>query len=174
MNPKTLCRRAVSCLSLSRLVSTPLILTMPDVGVSMHPIMLRMVDLPEPEGPVIEMNSPFSIVKETPRTACTSVFPRGYTLVTSTSSTTISWSFTMSPPAFIQQRRITKLKIWTSCLNPPGPSVGKRPKPSSADFLVTDDGPVFRPPARCRPPQLDNSQWSSILQPGAVNVNLGS
>src|SRR5690606_8158773 len=97
MNPKTWCRRAVSCLSLSRLVSTPLILTMPDVGVSMHPIMLRIVDLPDPEGPVIEMNSPFSTVKETPRTACTSVFPKGYTLVTSTSSTMTSWSLTMSP-----------------------------------------------------------------------------
>src|SRR5690606_25968132 len=103
------------CLSLSRLVSTPLILTMPDVGVSMHPIMLRMVDLPDPEGPVIEMNSPFSYRKGDAPDSVHLRLPQrvhfghvdqfdDYLLVIHDVA-----------PAFIQQRRITKLKIWTSC-----------------------------------------------------------
>jgi hypothetical protein len=34
------------------------------------------VDLPEPEGPIIDTNSPFSILKLTPLSACTEVSPR--------------------------------------------------------------------------------------------------
>ena len=37
----------------------------------------KSLDLPEPEGPEIAANSPFSILKETPFTASTSCFPRG-------------------------------------------------------------------------------------------------
>ena len=35
----------------------------PDVGVSRHPKICIKVDLPEPEGPIIATNSPFSISK---------------------------------------------------------------------------------------------------------------
>jgi hypothetical protein len=37
----------------------------------MRPIMLRIVDFPEPDGPAMEMNSPFSMLKLTPFTAST-------------------------------------------------------------------------------------------------------
>ena len=57
-------------------VSRPLIMTFPSDGTSIHPIMLRMVDFPEPEGPIIETKSPLSMSKETPFMAETSVFPR--------------------------------------------------------------------------------------------------
>src|SRR5690606_33767933 len=67
--------------------SVPAILTTPDVGLSMQPIMFKIVDLPDPDGPVMEMKSPFSTLNDTPRTACTCVFPSGYTLFTSISST---------------------------------------------------------------------------------------
>ena len=50
---------------------------MPEVGVSMQPIRLRIVDLPEPDGPAIETKSPFSMAKLTPRTASTLTLPRG-------------------------------------------------------------------------------------------------
>src|SRR5690606_10107306 len=110
MKPRVLWRRAVSCLSLSELVSVPLILTTPEVGVSMQPIIFRMVDLPEPDGPVIEMNSPFSTAKETPRTACTSVFPKGYTFVTSISSTTACRSpSTVRPPGICRSLTVATL-----------------------------------------------------------------
>ncbi len=53
-------------------VGLPSISTTPEVGGSMQPIMLRMVDLPEPDGPAMEMKSPFSMAKVTPFTASTS------------------------------------------------------------------------------------------------------
>ena len=41
----------------------------PDVGESRHPIMCIRVDLPLPDGPIMEMNSPESISNETPSSA---------------------------------------------------------------------------------------------------------
>ena len=49
----------------------------PPEGVSIKPIILRMVDLPEPEGPEIETNSPCSMAKSMPFTASTKTFPNG-------------------------------------------------------------------------------------------------
>jgi len=47
----------------------------PDVGLSKQPSVFIMVDLPEPDGPIMETISPRSIVNETPRKACTSNSP---------------------------------------------------------------------------------------------------
>jgi hypothetical protein len=41
----------------------------PAVGVSKQPMMFISVDLPDPEGPMMEMNSPFPIFTEMPRSA---------------------------------------------------------------------------------------------------------
>ena len=41
----------------------------------MQPIMLRIVLLPEPEGPAMARNSPFSMDSDTPRSASTRVSP---------------------------------------------------------------------------------------------------
>jgi len=48
----------------------------PEVGMSIKPIILSMVDFPEPEGPAIETKSPLSIAKEIPLSAGTTTFPR--------------------------------------------------------------------------------------------------
>jgi len=42
---------------------------LPDVGVSRAPRMCIKVDLPEPDGPMMATNSPFSILKLTPARA---------------------------------------------------------------------------------------------------------
>ena len=55
----------------------PLTVTVPAVGVSIQPIRLRIVVLPEPDGPAMEMNPPRSIDNETPRTARTVTLPSG-------------------------------------------------------------------------------------------------
>ena len=39
-------------------MSTSSMKTLPPVGLSNPPIMLKKVDLPEPEGPMMAMNSP--------------------------------------------------------------------------------------------------------------------
>ena len=49
----------------------------PEVGVSINPIILSVVDFPEPDGPEIETNSPLSIEKLIPFTASTKTFPKG-------------------------------------------------------------------------------------------------
>ncbi len=56
----------------------------------MHPIKLRIVDLPLPDGPAMEAKSPSRIAMDTPLRACTSVLPRGYTLCTSRSRVAVS------------------------------------------------------------------------------------
>src|SRR5258708_16080190 len=60
----------------------------PRVGRSRHPRMLRRVDLPEPEGPMIEICSPSNTRRLTVSRATTSPAPRGYTLPASRRSTT--------------------------------------------------------------------------------------
>ena len=49
----------------------------PEVGVSINPIILSVVDFPEPDGPEIETNSPLSMEKLIPLTASTKTFPKG-------------------------------------------------------------------------------------------------
>jgi hypothetical protein len=77
MKPRVSWRRAVSSLSFRSFVGLSPMRTVPAVGRSTQPIMLRIVVLPEPEGPAMEMKSPFSMQKETPLTASTSTLPRG-------------------------------------------------------------------------------------------------
>jgi hypothetical protein len=57
--------------------STPSITSFPLEGKSIKPIIFKIVDFPEPEGPEIAANSPFSISKETFFTASTFCFPKG-------------------------------------------------------------------------------------------------
>src|SRR5205823_3009243 len=54
----------------------------PPLGESRHPRMCISVDLPEPDGPVIETNSPAPMLQSTPRNACTAFSPESYVLVT--------------------------------------------------------------------------------------------
>ena len=55
--------------SFSLVMSTPSIITVPDVGLSRPPSMFKRVDLPEPDGPMIETKSPRSITRLTPSKA---------------------------------------------------------------------------------------------------------
>ena len=56
---------------------SPFIKSSPDVGVSIRPIIFKVVDLPEPDGPEMETNSPRSIEKFMPLTASTVTLPSG-------------------------------------------------------------------------------------------------
>ena len=76
MKPMWAWRRVVRSRSLRVPVAWPSTVTVPAVGVSMHPIRLRIVVLPQPDGPAMEMNSPRSIDNVTPRTAGTVTLPR--------------------------------------------------------------------------------------------------
>ena len=75
MKPMVLRRSDVSARSESREVSLPAIATLPDEGVSTHPMRLSRVVFPEPEGPAMERNSPSSTSSDTPRSAGTETFP---------------------------------------------------------------------------------------------------
>ena len=52
--------------------------TFPSVGRSTPPMMCSRVDFPEPEGPTMETNSPFSTLKDTLSRALTWAFPLPY------------------------------------------------------------------------------------------------
>src|SRR5438132_976381 len=52
----------------------------PDVGRSRQPTMCMKVDLPDPDGPVTERNSPVCTSRFTPRSALTSTSPTTYVL----------------------------------------------------------------------------------------------
>lgn len=54
--------------------SLPAIVTVPDVGRSSVPMMLSIVDLPDPEGPTTATSSPAATSSETPRSAPTSPY----------------------------------------------------------------------------------------------------
>ena len=58
------------CRSEMRLMEKPLTITRPEVGTTSPVSSLMMVDLPEPEGPTRNANSPSSTVKDTPFRAC--------------------------------------------------------------------------------------------------------
>jgi len=79
----------------------PPILTIPDVGLSRQPIMFMQVDFPDPDGPIIERNSPCLTEKETPRSACTFSSPIMYVFFTSLINMTFSpieFPLGQSPP----------------------------------------------------------------------------
>ena len=67
----------MSAWSYRLLVMVPSIDTVPVVGTSMQPIMLRMVVLPLPDGPAIAVNSPFPIEMDTASIARTDSLPSG-------------------------------------------------------------------------------------------------
>ena len=58
MNPIRSLLKSVSWSSDMSRILVPLMKISPDVGVSRHPMRLKRVDFPEPEGPMIAMNSP--------------------------------------------------------------------------------------------------------------------
>ena len=70
-------------------MSTSSMKTLPEVGLSSAPIMLNSVDLPEPDGPMMERYSPALMAKSTPLSASTRLLPILKTLVTSVSLTTL-------------------------------------------------------------------------------------
>src|SRR5690349_21908945 len=63
--------------------SWPATWTSPEVGGVRPPMMWKSVDLPEPEGPMMETNSPGRTARSTPRSAGTSTLPTRYVLVSS-------------------------------------------------------------------------------------------
>jgi hypothetical protein len=69
-------RKLVSCRSDSRRVSLPATSTVPEVGTSTQPIRLSSVVLPLPDGPAMEMKSPSTTSRLTPRNAGTTTLPR--------------------------------------------------------------------------------------------------
>src|SRR5262245_24954308 len=73
-------RRKIASFVWSRAqMSVPSTSTWPELGVSTPPRMCSRVDLPEPEGPTMATNSPFSTVKLTPSMALICVSPFPYT-----------------------------------------------------------------------------------------------
>src|SRR5262245_55345265 len=71
-------RRKIASFVWSRAqMSMPSTSTWPELGVSTPPMMCSSVDLPEPEGPTMATNSPFSTLKLTPSMdlICVSPFP---------------------------------------------------------------------------------------------------
>jgi ABC-type uncharacterized transport system ATPase subunit len=82
----------------------PLMDTSPEDGISRHPIMFKRVDFPDPEGPMMAMNSPGITFTVTPARACTSPEGSGYTFVTSLNSMTgsaIARSLVNDPPILL-------------------------------------------------------------------------
>ncbi len=63
---------------MSSLTRNPLSQYSPWVGVSRQPMRFIIVDLPDPEGPMMATNSPFRMVRSTPRRACTVSEPITY------------------------------------------------------------------------------------------------
>ena len=68
-------RSFVSSVSPSSVISVPLTVTLPDVGLSSPARMCIRVDLPEPEGPITAVRLPSVTSTETPRSASTAVSP---------------------------------------------------------------------------------------------------
>src|SRR6266545_4607484 len=86
-NPTVPARSAASCRSDRRATSCPAIRTRPAEGRSSVPMTWSIVDLPEPDGPMMPTSSPYPMLRDTPSSAAT---PPGYRLVTSVNSTIIS------------------------------------------------------------------------------------
>lgn len=92
-NPIFLRRKIVSSSALISLICCPSTVTVPDVGVSNPPIMCKSVDLPLPEVPTMERNSPFCTERFTLFKATTSVSPFPYIFVRSCVSKIVILSF---------------------------------------------------------------------------------
>jgi hypothetical protein len=73
MKPISRLRMPARAASPAPLMAVPLISTLPLLGTSSSPIRLRSVLLPQPEGPMIEMNSPFSTSRVTSARATVSM-----------------------------------------------------------------------------------------------------
>ena len=82
MKPSFSRRTLYNLFSAIVLVSTPSITTLPLVGRSRAPIMLRRVVFPLPDGPNIAINSPSFTLRSTALSATTLVLPLPYTFVT--------------------------------------------------------------------------------------------
>src|SRR6516225_4707636 len=106
-------------------VSSPPSRTVPDVGRSSVPRMLRSVLLPLPDGPTIATDSPDQIARLTPRSACTGdVDP--YCFTTLRSSTT---GDSVVPALIAPAPRLSSRPSSWGC--PPGPCSGHRRGPAS-------------------------------------------
>jgi hypothetical protein len=68
-------RISANWLSSISLTLAPFNSYLPLLGVSRQPITFIIVDLPEPDGPMIATYSPRSMTTETPRRACTVSVP---------------------------------------------------------------------------------------------------
>ena len=67
--PSFLLRAAASWSNVSPATLSPSSRYSPAVGVSRQPMMFIRVDFPDPDGPMMETNSPFPIVRDIPRSA---------------------------------------------------------------------------------------------------------
>jgi hypothetical protein len=77
---------------------SPWMYTVPDVGTSRQPIMLRRVLFPEPLGPVMAVNSPSWMARETSLSALESrLDPSLYVLATCSSATALLDVFSTPP-----------------------------------------------------------------------------
>ncbi len=63
--PRLLLRKRARAVSEREAQSVSVIRTVPEVGLSSRPMMLSSVDLPQPEGPMMLRNSPFSTLRFT-------------------------------------------------------------------------------------------------------------
>ena len=75
MNPIVLPRSCANCDSVSEAILFFWRVTLPLVGVSREPTMFMAVDFPDPEGPMMAMNSPSLMSMEIPSRALTVLSP---------------------------------------------------------------------------------------------------
>ena len=97
MNPIRSRRRSDSASSESVEMSVPSIITRPEVGASNPASKCSNVVLPDPDGPTIAVNLPFSNRAVIPATATVSATPEPYVLRTSSASTAAGYA---SKPLF--------------------------------------------------------------------------
>src|SRR5690349_19439801 len=103
-NPMRSRRSTVRSRSFRPVSSTPAIRIEPDVAVSRPASKCIRVDLPEPDGPTIAVNSPAGNVTLTLSTAVTVVSPSPYTFTNSSART--AWVVVISASSFCGRRRI--------------------------------------------------------------------
>ena len=102
-NPIRSARTPDNALSGSPSTASPATLTLPAVGRSRVPAMASIVDLPDPDGPTIAVNSPVPIVTVTDLSAATGGDP-GCSLDTPMSSRALAVPFTGPPPPWSRPR----------------------------------------------------------------------
>ncbi|CAM5481618.1 hypothetical protein SGRI78S_04638 [Streptomyces griseus subsp. griseus] len=89
MKPIRVRRSSVSSLSDMSLTRASPMKTSPSVSVSRPAIVCMSVDLPEPEGPMMAVNSPAANSTSTERSAATCASPLPYSFVTPTARATV-------------------------------------------------------------------------------------